>query len=74
MLATMSKNKPGRRKAATPPKEKILAMRVSDELFEALEAYRKAQKYPPDRTAVGLRALEDLLRAEGFFPPPRRPA
>jgi hypothetical protein len=72
MLATMSKKKTGRPKSATPPKEKILAMRMPDDLFEALEAYRQSQTYVPDRTAVGLRALENLLRAEGFYPP-RKP-
>lgn len=74
MQVVMSKKKPGRPKSATPPKEKILAMRVPDDLYAVLEAYRAAQKFPPDRTTVGLRALEQFLRAEGFAVPPRRHA
>jgi hypothetical protein len=73
MSAVMSKKKP-----TTPPKDKILTARVPDDLFAAFEAYRAAQLYPPDRTAVVLRLMEQFLRAEGYYPlsppPPRRPA
>ncbi len=72
MLGVMSKKKSGRPKSPNPPRERVLAMRMPPELETALEAYREAQTYPPDRTAVGLRALEQFLRSEGFYPPPPR--
>lgn len=75
MSLVMGKKKPGRPKADTPPRERILAMRMPHDLDEALEAFRAAQPFAPDRTAVGLRALENFLREQGFYPPPRpRPA
>ena len=49
-----------------------MCVRVPDDLFAAFEEYRAAQLYPPDRTAVILRLMEQLLRAEGFYPPPPR--
>lgn len=72
MKAVTGKKKAARPKSATPPKDKILAMRTPDDLYAALETYRAAQTYPPDRTAVTLRALEKLLREEGFYPPPAK--
>lgn len=72
MLAVMSKKKPGRPKSSLPTKDKILAMRLAPDLEESLTAYIAAQKFPPDRTAVGTRALIDFLRSEGFYPPPPR--
>lgn len=75
MPAVMSQKKQGRGrpKSPTPPRERVLAMRMPPDLEQALEDYRLSQTYPPDRTAVGLRALEQLLRAEGFYPP-RKPS
>jgi hypothetical protein len=70
MSVVMSKNKPGRPKSSTPPREKILAMRLPVEVEAALAAFIAGQKFPPTATAVGLRALEDFLRKEGFYPPP----
>ncbi len=69
MSAVMSKKK----KPAEPAKDKILTARIPDDLFAAFEAYRAAQLYPPDRTAVILRLMENFLRAEGFYPP-RKPS
>lgn len=73
MQAVMSKKKPGRPKSATPPKERILAVRMPPDLEAALESFRAAQSFPPDRTAVTLRALENFLREQGHYPP-RKPS
>lgn len=73
MPVVMSKKKPGRPKSATPPKERILAVRMPPDLEAALESFRAAQSFPPDRTAVTLRALENFLREQGHYPP-RKPS
>lgn len=73
MLGVMSKKKAGRPKSPTPPRDRVLAMRMPPDLEEALEAFRAAQVFPPDRTAVGLRALENFLREQGHYPP-RKPS
>jgi hypothetical protein len=73
MSAVMSKKKPGRPKSATPPKERILAVRMPPDLETALESFRAAHTFPPDRTAVALRALENFLREQGHYPP-RKPS
>ena len=73
MPVVMSKKKPGRPKSATPPKEKILAVRMPPDLEASLQQFIAAQTFPPDRTAVTLRALENFLREQGHYPP-RKPA
>jgi hypothetical protein len=69
MSVAMSKKNPVRSESAEPLPEKILTVRVPGDLFAAFEAYRAAQLYPPDRTAVILRLMEQLVRAEGLYPP-----
>jgi rRNA pseudouridine-1189 N-methylase Emg1 (Nep1/Mra1 family) len=67
MLAVMSKKKaPAGEKKPKPP---VLYLRVSEEHEAALQAFISAQRIKPDRTAVGLTALEELLAKEGFWPP-----
>jgi hypothetical protein len=59
MLAVMSKKKtPAGEKKAKPP---VLYLRVSEEHEAALQAFISAQRIKPDRTAVGLTALQALL-------------
>lgn len=71
MPAVMSKKKPAAGKQ--PSKDKILAMRMPADLEAALQSFIAAQTFPPDRTAVGLRALENFLREQGHYPP-RKPS
>lgn len=70
MSVVMAKKKP----KADPPKDHIVTVRVPADLFAAFETYRAGQLYPPDRTAVILRLMEQFLRAEGLYPPPRKPS
>lgn len=47
----------------------MLYLRLPPELDAALQAFIAAQRIRPDRTAVGLTALEELLAKEGYWPP-----
>jgi hypothetical protein len=69
MIAVMSKKKT---KPTAEKREKVLAMRMPPELEAALQSFISAQQFPPDRTAVGLRALENFLREQGHYPPRTR--
>jgi len=51
-------------------KRRVLYMQLPPELDDALVRFITAQRIKPDRTAVGLTALEELLTKEGFWPPP----
>lgn len=67
MMAVMAKRKTTPADARKTP---TLHMRLSDELEAALVRFISSQRIKPDRTAVGLTALEELLTKEGFWPPP----
>jgi hypothetical protein len=69
MLA-MSKHKPQDAKPAKPP---ILYLRLLPSDEAALQDYIHAQDTPPDRTAVGLRALRAFLRERGYLKDPAKP-
>ena len=56
-------------------KAPVLYLRLTPEHEVALLAFINAQRIKPDRTAVGLTALEELLAKDGFWPPkPPKPA
>lgn len=44
---------------------------VSDELADAIEAYRQDQELPPSLTAVAEAALAEYLSQRGYFKPRR---
>lgn len=69
MLAVMAKPK----KVVADTKQPVLHMRMPEFLEEALQAFIADQRVPPDRTAVGLTALEEFLRKEGYLPDPPKP-
>jgi hypothetical protein len=73
-MSVMSKSRPpGRPRKTEQPapdaKVPILYLRLPAELEAALQQFIAAQRIKPDRTAVGLTALEELLAKEGFWPP-----
>lgn len=70
-MVSMSKAK--RKEPVEPdkPKRLVLYMQITQAHEDALTAFIAAQRIKPDRTAVGLTALEELLAKEGFWPPSR---
>jgi hypothetical protein len=72
MISVMSK--PKKKPQAEPDKANrgpVLYLRLTEEHEAALQSLIKSQRIKPDRTAVGLTALEELLHKEGFWPPNR---
>jgi hypothetical protein len=71
MMADMSKRKPERKPEAAAEKGKppVLYLRITPDDEAALQAYIDAQDTPPDRTAVGLRALRQFLESRGYRHP-----
>jgi hypothetical protein len=67
MIVMGKKKKPT---ADRPAKDRgpVLYLRLTDDHERALQAFIDAQRIKPDRTAVGLAALEELLAKEGFWP------
>lgn len=63
MLATMSKPK-------KPQVDAVLHMRMPDFLEDALQRFINDQIVKPDRTAVGLAALEEFFHKHGYLPYP----
>lgn len=70
----VSKQKPPKKAGATGDRGPVLYLRLSAEHEAALQRFITAQRIKPDRTAVGLTALEELLQREGFWPPPPKKA
>lgn len=71
MIGAMSKRKkPGPAPSGTA-KERgpILYLRLDDALEAAIQKFIKAQVVPPDRTAVGIIALQQFLERQGLWPP-----
>lgn len=71
------RRRPGRPKKGAEPaapaegRGPVLYLRLGPELNDALQRFIAAQRIKPDRTAVGLTALEELLSREGYWPPPK---
>jgi hypothetical protein len=68
-MSVMSKQRP--KKPGAKDRGPVLYLRLDEELEAALQAFIAAQTVPPDRTAVGLKALQDLLQKHGHWPPPK---
>jgi hypothetical protein len=66
MLLEMSKQKSNKSNAKS--RGPVLYLRLSEEHETALQAFLKRQRVQPDRTAVGLTALEEFLAKEGLWP------
>ena len=45
------------------------ALRLNNDLFDALDAFVAAQTFPPTRTQIIEAALKAFLEKEGFYPP-----
>jgi hypothetical protein len=76
-MSTMTERKRprGRRPSDEPPKRPNrvgipITFWVPVELRAAADAYRGAQRFPPDLTAILRQALQDFLEREGYWPPP----
>lgn len=71
-MAKNPKSNPG--PAPKPSKDRgpVLYLRLTEDHEAALVAFINAQRIKPDRTAVGLTALEELLARDGFWPPKDR--
>jgi len=75
MIACMSKQKkPPTDKPNDKSKDRgpVLYLRLTDEHEAALQAIIRRQRIRPDRTAVGLTALEEFFTKEGVWPPSDR--
>jgi len=68
-MVVMSKPKKVDSKAAPKDRGPVLYLRLTADHEKALQAFINAQRIKPDRTAVGLTALEELLAKEGHWPP-----
>ena len=70
MFGAMSKKKPSDSRPKGQPTERgpVLYMRLTLEDEAALQAFIAAQIVPPERPAVGLKGLRELLRREGYLP------
>lgn len=66
-MSVMSKQRP--KKAGSKDRGPVLYLRLDDAHEAALQSFIAAQPVPPDRTAVGLKALEELLAKHGHWPP-----
>lgn len=70
MLHCVSKRKPKPTDTSEKPSRgPVLYVRMPDELESAMQAFIQAQRIRPDRTAVAITAIEELLAKEGFWPP-----
>jgi hypothetical protein len=49
----------------------LVQLYLDDLTLSALDTLRNAQRFPPERTQVTLRALMELLEREGHWPPKR---
>jgi hypothetical protein len=58
-------------KQTDKPTVPVLYLRLTAEHEAALQAFIGRQRVKPDRTAVGLTALEEFLRKEGDWPAPK---
>ena len=59
------------KKPANADKPPVLYLRLTPEHEAALQSFMSRQRVKPDRTAVGLTALEEFLSKEGDWPPPK---
>lgn len=76
MIPLMAKAKRGRRPKYKPSDNtpegrsgRYLNLLIDPELMEALENFIAAQKFKTTKTDVTEVALQEMLKAEGFFPP-----
>ncbi len=70
MLTMTAPKKP--RPKSTPKRDNgvpVLYVRISPELEAAIQSFIAAQRVAPERTAVTIKALEEFLQREGFWPP-----
>lgn len=65
-VATKRPKPSGDADASKPP---VLYLRITPEHEAAIQAFLGRQRVRPDRTAVGLTALEEFLAKEGLWPP-----
>ena len=65
----------GTKKAGRPPvaeadkKSDSVYARLDKATLAAFEAFRDAQLFRPDRTAVIIKALHEYLERQGYWPP-----
>jgi hypothetical protein len=75
MDMTAERKKPGRKPAGDKPKERNVdrhvrprkAFHADQELFDALDAYRRSLRPRPPEAAIIIMALEELLASKGFW-------
>ena len=71
MLAVMAKKKePTQSAEPAVKKTHVLHMRLPPELDAAMDRVVADQTFATDRTAIGIRALEELFTRMGYWPPP----
>lgn len=76
IMALMAKAKRGRRPKYKPSEKsaegrsgRYLNLLIDPELMESLERFIAAQKFKTTKTDVTEVALQEMLRAAGFYPP-----
>ncbi len=55
----------------TDAETQTVAVRIPDDLWEAFQAFRKAQRIRPSKTDITILALQEFFQREGFYPPKR---
>lgn len=65
-LMSKSKKQPDAKPESKPP---VLYLRLTNEHEAALQEFISRQRVKPERTQVGMAALEELLAKEGLWPP-----
>lgn len=60
----MSKQK----KSAEKPKRNVVFVTLDDETEAAFQKFIGDQRIPPERSAVGLTAIVEFLKREGYSP------
>lgn len=68
MISVMDKPNRSRTSKPLPVRTPVINIRLGQEREAAVAAFIAAQKVPPDKTAVILKALEVFLEQEGFWP------
>lgn len=54
---------------AVGKRRNVVFLTLDDDTETALESFRGDQLVPPDRAAVGVKALQDFLKGQGYYPP-----
>jgi hypothetical protein len=69
MLDVMTSKPSKPSKGKTRKERHVIFMTLDESTEKALKEFISSHPVEPDRAAVGLKALRELLKAHGFYPP-----